>query len=200
MDAGDAATETNRRFVAQANPHSWFMVANDLHGQAVRLYTTDTESLTRHGPDGVVDTWRSCSRSVFLLAGFAIENILKGYLVYENPTWIANGRISRPLRTHSLTRLESLAARVPYKGRRASVLRAFEHGLESWARYPCSLAAADWRDPPKIEDTLWGSYRKLIQSYGRRLQELLARGWRGPYGGELIHWTFSNQFFRADTS
>ena len=48
-------------------------------------------------------------KSIFLLGGFALENAIKAFLVYENPDWVSGGRLSRNLKTHSLTKLQAKA-------------------------------------------------------------------------------------------
>lgn len=100
-------TVNNETFVEMANPHSWFLVADNLHTQAMELRSSVGRSnLARK--DYLYNTELSrdaTNRSVFLLSGFALENALKAFLVYENPDWISNGTLSRKLRSHSLTKL-----------------------------------------------------------------------------------------------
>ena len=79
---------------------------------------------------GDTQTWDNIDKSVFLLGGFALENAIKAFLVYENPHWISNGRLSRSLRSHSLTGLQRQSAQIPFKSRYAWVLRGFEEGLK----------------------------------------------------------------------
>lgn len=51
----------------------------------------------------------SASRPYILLAGFALENIIKGYLVACDPSSISDGKLRDDLKTHALT---NLAARI----------------------------------------------------------------------------------------
>jgi hypothetical protein len=135
--------EQNARFVDIANPHSWLLTAGNLHDQALHLYSrqgqsmltqTDRQNRVLMSRDGV-------NKSVFLLGGFALENAIKSFLVYENPDWVQNGTLSRQLRSHSLTSLQKKSAHIPFKNKYRRVLQQFEDGLDSWARYPCSLYA-----------------------------------------------------------
>lgn len=154
---------TNEQFVEMANPHSWFLVADNLHAQAIQLRKNQGQSFLtfRDFKDGHEESWDATNRSVFLIGGFALENALKGFLVYENPDWISNGSLSRKLRSHSLTGLSKLSGLVPYKKRSQSILRGFEDGLESWARYPCSLSKEDAK-----------KNRCLARSYGKGMSGL----------------------------
>lgn len=188
--------DANLRFVEKANPHAWLLTADDLHTQALHLYGQRGRGVT-HLLDhrfGDTTTWDNVNRSVFLLGGFALENAIKAFLVYENPHWISNGRLSRSLKSHSLTRLQRQSAQIPFKSRYVWVLRGFEEGLDSWARYPCSLSVETSTNQRTITIRLWSGYIRLMRAYGNRLQKLLARRpWKGPhdFGG---HWTFSGNY------
>ncbi|KJY79279.1 hypothetical protein TW78_00830 [Vibrio coralliilyticus] len=152
---------TNIEFVNSANPHSWFLVADDLHSQAEFLMKSfgQGELIRRDFVNGTSDSWDNINRSVFLLASFALENTIKAFLVYENPDWISNGVISKKMRSHSLSKLVQMSNLIPYKDRGQSILTIFENGNESWARY-------QW----------------LIGAYGKRLVKLLEKKWEGPHG------------------
>ena len=130
--------DANARFVKLASPHSWLHVADNLHGQALHLYSRQGQSTTTFVDfkNSVRKTWNDTNRSVFLLGGFALENAIKSFLVYENPNWISNGRLSRRLKSHSLTSLQKQSSLIPFKNRYLGVLQKFEEGLESWVRYP----------------------------------------------------------------
>lgn len=175
------------RFVEAAQPHSWLLVADNLHEQAVAVHNARGRSfISRLDGDGVVQgKWDATNRSVFLLSGFALENRIKGFLVYENPQWISNGRLSRRLQSHSLTDLASKAQRLPHPRRSRRVLKAFEEGLESWARYPCGLTASTPGEEGVLTDALWAEYLQLTNAYRHRFQDLLARRWRGPHGFDV---------------
>ena len=78
--------EQSIKFESYANPHAWFLVASELHEQAKLLKLNNSSKMTRLDyENNILSSWITSNRSTFLLAGFAIENILKAYLVYENP-------------------------------------------------------------------------------------------------------------------
>src|ERR1700680_4206364 len=128
--------DVNKRFVDDyANPHAWLLTAENLHEQATIMYSRRAGSsiLTKRNAKGeVLQETRGVDKPVFLLGGFALENAIKAFLVYENPHWISNGRLSTNLKSHSLTALQSKSKLIPYKTRYISMLRAFEDGLGSW--------------------------------------------------------------------
>ena len=187
------------QFVEMANPHSWLLAADNLHQQAILLYSQRGQSVM-HITDmksGIIKTRDGMNKSVFLLGGFALENAIKSFLVYENPQWISNGKLSKRLRSHSLTKLQKESALIPFKNRYLGVLLQFEEGLDSWARYPCSLSSATSMDERIMRHDLWSGYLRLMRAYGNRLATLLANEWHGPHGF-YGRYTFTGTFLSAN--
>jgi len=176
--------EQCKAFVDFSNPHCWLEVAANLHDQAVRLYElrNDSQVIQFNYKTGVSTTRSGTNRTVFLLGGFALENALKCFLVYEKPSLICNGTLSRKLRSHSLTSLQRDSNLIPYKNRLLWVLQSFEDGLESWARYPCALSILDSQEEGLMNERLWSGYLRVMNAYGDRLKTLLSRPWKGPHG------------------
>jgi hypothetical protein len=193
--------DPNYRFVFRANPQSWLLCAANLHEQAIWLRRHSGRAmLSQLDADGMCPLSRDGgNRSLFLLAGFAIENAIKAFLVLENPSWISNGKIASPLRSHSLTTLESRCESIPMKGERRWLLERLESGLESWARYPCALTAAETTDEGDMELALWKEYLVRMKAYRLELIELLSRPWKGPHGFEG-RWIFSGDFFEDESA
>jgi hypothetical protein len=191
----------NEGFVEMANPHSWLLAARNLHEQALFLYGQRGRSQLRciDFRTNVSKTWDDVNKSVFLLGGFALENAIKSFLVYENPQWISNGKLSKHLRSHSLTSLQKQSSLIPYKKRYISVLQQFEEGLESWARYPCSLCVATSMDEEVMRHDVWSGYDRLMRAYVNRLETLLAHGWNGPHGF-YGRWSFETSPQRPSTA
>lgn len=171
------------QFEYKANPHSWLLVADDLHQQAVTLHSVSgQEFLTRRLSSGDDELTRDRShRAVFLLCGFALENSIKAFLVYENPELIANAKLASQLQSHKLTKLSRQSVLLPYRQRGQWVLEAFEDGLDTWARYPCGLWNSTSKDEAILTEQVWRWYRRLIAAHGRKLEDLLKKGWRGPH-------------------
>ena len=172
-----------KRFASMAQPHAWLLTAGNLFEQSVVLRGRRGGShLTRQSVAGASITWDDVDRSVFLLGSFALENAIKAFLVYEHPSWISNGKLASGLRSHDLVQLRDTSTLIPYKARYGSVLATFQQGMESWARYPCALSAKTTVELPSMEDELWLRYLRLMSAYGKRLEVLLSKQWRGPHG------------------
>jgi hypothetical protein len=191
----DQRGKEGEQFVRQwANPHSWLLAADDLHEQALAQYRRRDGSVLMIRQDGETKSWDRVDKSIFLLGGFALENAIKAFLVYENPEWVANGKISRHLRSHSLTKLHARSKLIPCGKRHVVVLEGFEAGLESWARYPCALTFERTEEADSIAPELWAGYIRVMRAYGIRLQGLLSKKpWVGPHGFSG-RWSFKGDF------
>ena len=172
-------------FEAYGNPHAWFLVATELHEQAKLLKSSNTSQISRiNHVQKNNSSWNTSNRSTFLLAGFALENILKAYLVYENPQFIKDGFLASDIKTHKLTKLAKKSTLVPYKLRSINTLKYFEDGLESWARYPCGLNWAQTKEQELLKEKMWKNYLSLMKSYEVKFKKLIAKGWKGPHAFE----------------
>ncbi len=175
------------KFEAQAVPHSWFLVAVDLHDQAEVLFKKSNKIKWTFNASAHHNQWDGANRASFLLAGFALENMIKAFLVYENPDWIANSRLSKQLKSHSLTELAQRSTKLPQSRRSEEILEIYESGLSGWARYPCALNLAQEVEPIYLSAQLWRRYSTLIQSYGRKMQTMLRKKWCGPHKAEGVY-------------
>lgn len=173
-------------FEGEAVPHSWFLVARELNEQAEACFNRKGQSLLHRRASAAreeVVTFDLANRAAFLLGGFALENIIKAFLVYENPQWIANGKLSRKLTSggHKLVELGRASKRLPWPKRGQLVLREFEDGLTSWARYPCPTTSDELRPQKYFSDRLWMQYRAQFSRYSAEMRSLLGQTWRGPH-------------------
>lgn len=177
--------DENKRFVVEfANPHCWLMTADNLHEQAAEIYRNRSRSSITtklNANREIVQQIRGIDKPVFLLGGFALENAIEAFLVYENPQWVSNGRLSGKLKTHSLIRLQKQSKLIPYKKSYINVLQEFESGLDSWFRYPCALSVERTDEERHLHEHLWDGYSKLMRAYGKKLVALLDKGWSGPH-------------------
>jgi hypothetical protein len=189
--------DENKRFVEEfANPHSWLLTADNLHEQAKEIYNGRSRSsiMTKVNANReIVQQTRGIDKSVFLLGGFALENAIKAFLVYENPHWISNGQLSGKLKSYSLTKLQKQSQLIPYKRTYLHVLEAFESGLDSSFRYPCALTVLATQEEGPLYHHLWYGYSKLMRAYGNKLGQLLNKGWSGPHGA-YGRWTLQGDW------
>ena len=174
---------TNADFANLANPHSWVVCGDNLFEQSVSLHRRKGQAyVALRQESSVYLRWDAVDKSMFLLAGFALENIIKAYLVYEFPHFVADGKLHRKLRSHDLVYLKNLSTIIPQPVRSEPILRTFSEGIDSWSRYPCALTAQRTTQQRWFTPELWERYTALMRRYGVHLKGVLSRPWNGPHG------------------
>ena len=180
----------HRQFAQEAVPLNWYEVAKLVHESAEILHRAPQGTIT-YTANGRTKTRRATNRSVFLLAAFSLENLLKAFLVYENPQYVEGGKLSRALLNgHGLVVLQSACKKIPSPKRTRHVFETLEVGVNSWARYPCSTSVARESEERSVTPEFWQAYKSVFQLYSQRLEALLTKRWKGPYG-EVSYATFS---------
>lgn len=172
----------NREFANAASPLNWYEVAKLMHANAhvlhnapqdIIMYSTGTRSKTR----------RTSNRSVFLLAAFAMENLLKAFLIHQHPEYIEGGRLSKELLNgHSLSKLQAKCRCIPSPMRTRHVFETLEVGVNSWARYPCSTSVERESEERAVTPEFWAEYNRVFELYSKKLEMLLSKKWVGAYG------------------
>ncbi len=148
--------------------------AQALHNmpQGMVTYSDGVESITRP----------TSNRSVFLLAAFALENLIKAYIIYENPHYIEGSKLSRQLLNgHSLSKLQKKCKKIPSPKRTLHVFEALEVGVNSWARYPCATSIDRESKERIVTPEFWETYNQVFNLYSKKLEQLLSKKWKGPY-------------------
>lgn len=184
--------DKKNHFVDAANPHQWFLTAANLHSNAQALWgRRGMSQLTRYEAGYFPITWDDTNRATFLLAAFAMENMLKAFIVYEDPSAIAEGSLSKIITTHDLWTLANRTSCIPYKVRDRWVFEALSEGNESWARYPCGRDADSIQPEGQFTVRLWEKYCSMMDLYAAKIKKMLKKGWAGPsefYG----RWEFTD--------
>lgn len=128
-------SQKEKSFASAAHPMNWYEVAKLMHQNAHALHNMPQGLVTYS--DGVNSITRPTSnRSVFLLAAFALENLIKAFLIHENPQYIKGGKLSRQLlNAHSLSKLQKKCKKIPSPKRTLHVFETLEVGVNSWARW-----------------------------------------------------------------
>ncbi|MGU3420754.1 hypothetical protein [Methylobacterium sp. D54C] len=182
-------------FAMAANPHQWLLSASNLHDQATALHAQRGRGYLQFTQQETVrHTWDEVDRATFLLCAFALENMIKSFLIYEHPNWVSDGYLANDICSHRLVQLGDKSTLMPYRRRDRWVLAAFEEGNESWMRYPCGCRAGDIRPAADMHNKLWTAYQRVMRGCGAKMISLLSKGWVGPYGSPG-RWKFQGDWF-----
>lgn len=138
-------------FIRDAKPNDWRSLASELR-EAADLLWNDRSNGLRAEVDHVADVKDgqfvektiarkiySISRPFILLAGFAIENLLKGLIVESRPETITSGTLHDSLKSHSLEQLAGQLEGIEFSSDELKFLRTAQSAIPYWGRYPIPL-------------------------------------------------------------
>ena len=152
----------------------WFKQATELDKAAMLIWAAirqDFVSLSHAKVGTVIDLKQAPHANLggvfWLNAGSALETLLKGVIVLDQPHLVVEGAITRPLKTHNLLRLAKLASID------IDIIEAFflEVGTTCviWAgRYPCSTKPGESK-PLVFSEADVMAYRKMFDRFVGRL-------------------------------
>jgi hypothetical protein len=181
-------------FVRDAMPGAWLAYAEELMESAELIWREKDEGLrleaegARNGPQpGIRLTQRprrisSISRPYILLAGFALENLIKGLLVAQDPTHINQGKLSSSLKSHELLRLASQVEGLCLSEQEKGVCRIVQDAIPYWGRYPIPLEYNGVLPEVAIDDEFRESFLELHFKLGKRLHLTIRDGWNSGVG------------------
>ena len=173
-------------FAIAASPPEWAGYADELKAAADLLWCQQGDSLVVSS-DVYTNVSRRplISRAYILLAGFALENILKGLIVAHNPIHVRGGKLSKQLRSHRLSGL-AVQAHLQLTRAEAHFCDLVEEALVYWARYPIPLSADDMRLEQAASETHHRAFKRLFARARKSLYRKMKGGWDSGEGHRLV--------------
>lgn len=132
-------------------------------------------------PDGRVVVRRPHSNAAALLAGLALENMMKAILVTEDPSFVAEGTVRR-LKSHSIEALANQSKRVAFSPSEQELCRFLSTAIPVWGRYPVPLHAAQLSDAGLFDEARFDAFKRLYDRLWIELEQILGNDWPGPHG------------------
>jgi len=170
----------NQIFVMKAAPDQWADYANELRNSMDYLWERKNwgKIINYDDIDGFTDK-SHVSRTWLLLASFAIENLIKGLLIAQNPMYISNGRLSRELTNHKLLNLARSINGISLTSEEQDLLNILETCIPSWGRYPIPISIDEIRTEVIITDKIKLTFKTLFIKYNNQIEEILTQEWKG---------------------
>lgn len=196
--------ELNRRmdFVRLAMPSEWQVYARELKTAAELLWNSkdnrmrieildladevDGEMVRRQ----TTSRYYSISRPYVLLAGFALENLLKGMLVSRDPDHITSGQLSDDLRSHHILSLINELGDIELDDNERRFCEMAESAIPYWGRYPIPLNKNKIMREVGMDDDLREAFLELFNRLSQQLHQSTKDGWDSGVG--------ANQFKQRD--
>jgi len=155
-------------------PYFWFIKAEALYEAANAFHDKywPKERSARDTDAAYSDLYRG--PVYMLLAGLALETLIKGIIVGRNPAVVGPQRLSRKLTHHNLIKLYQEAGLIESKYQNELLLR-LQNYVENFGRYPVTRSKNDMKimsntrfsgqtDPDRV-DRLWKFLVPEIKAY-----------------------------------
>lgn len=180
-------------FVRDAMPTDWLDYAEELMGSAEILWAQKDEGLRLEVEGAGQASQRdiritqqrkisSISRSYILLAGFALENLIKGLLVAQDPSHVNRGELSGELKSHNLLRLVSKVEGLSLSREEQRVCQVVQDAIPYWGRYPIPLEYNGVLPEVAVDEEFRQVFLDLHFKLGKRLHGIIRNGWDSGVG------------------
>lgn len=174
------------KFIIDGAPGEWLSFAEELMDSAEILWKQNDGAIRSEIIHNKIEFLESrkvsgISRPYFLLVGFAIENLLKGLIVCNDPTTITSGKIKR-IKTHKITNLIKQISEINLSEEELEICKIIEEAIPYWGRYPIPLEATnntpDIGITPEIREVIKGMYSRLASTLYHKIKD----GWESGTG------------------
>ena len=136
------------QFVEFSSPIAWYHSSQRLHRAAnvvAAQVAKDWQHLaecahSQKSPDSPENPYLDLFSQFFLLAAFALENVLKGIVVGVEPELTQQGKLQGILTSHDLLAISG-RAKVPLSPEESRFCELASSASVSWGRYPVSIKA-----------------------------------------------------------
>jgi hypothetical protein len=171
-------------FVFRCSPIYWLMTAEELKsscdalvkdfmeekGFTLSIYNEPLEDCK------LVDK-NMISKGYFLLAGFTIENLLKGILIFQNPSYINKGKLSKEVKTHNLIKIYSQLKQFELDPEKIILIEKLSNAIPYWGRYPAPLIAEHLLVEDYIDMKVIQLFESTYRELHLKLVQELRKGW-----------------------
>lgn len=182
-----------QEFVKNASPEQWLEYAKELCDNAELIWKHEGESLrvgvaTKAERHPVGDPFRvsGVSRTYLLLAGFALENVLKGLLVLDDPCHISTGVLSRELKSHNIQVLASKVRDLILSEDESEFCALVTGAIPYWGRYTIPLDKNRIMPEIGMTEARRHVFLGLFDRLARRLYWAVRDGWDSGVGPKTL--------------
>lgn len=180
--------EKIEEFIRLASPPQWVEYSQELKDTSELIWAESSETKQLISWPKKIEK-PGLSRVYFLIAGYSIENLLKGLLISEDSNHLREGKISREISSgHRLDDLASKIASLSFSKKEIDFLKLLSDAIPSWSRYPIPKRWEHVKDEKILAEQYRNQFLELWDKIGFKIYELTKDGWEGPNGEKLNNW------------
>ncbi len=176
------SSEKIEKYIKKAFPEHWFDYARELKDASMELWQSHKNVYIAYSTYEEGDFFRKLySRTYFLLMGLAIENLLKGILISENPEYILDGKIDKEISSgHNLEALLKKVGSINFMDREIEICRTLSQLIPYWGKYPIPKNFSMLKNELFMTEEWFEELLKLYTKLEFKLCELNINGIKGP--------------------
>jgi len=181
-----------QEFVRDASPAAWLEYAEELRDSAEYVWSRDENQLciaaTLDSDQRALEGRKISivSRTYMLLAGFALENLLKGRLVSTNPTLVNQGFLSNELKSHDIVALAEKIQGLRLSEEERRFCENAAKAVPYWGRYPVPLKKGQLSPEVGVDETLRQAFLGLFERLAHDLHWTIRDGWDSGVGPKTL--------------
>jgi len=188
-----------QEFVRDALPSSWLEYAEELRDAAELIWKEADEGFrleltldSCHQPINDPTRISKVSRTYMLLAGFALENVIKGLLVAAEPHHVNGGVLSGELRSHKISSLVFKLKEFHISDPELEFCNAVSAAIPYWGRYPIPLEKNKVSPEIGVDERRREIFLGLFKRLAHRLYWMVRDGWDSGVGPQTVSVRSSN--------
>lgn len=179
-------SDKKREYIELAAPQYWFSYAQEHSDLALSTYDRSggEEIWTVHldGERKGREARPVITRPVFLLLGVAIENLIKGTQISEDPMLLSGGALDRKLLGHNLRKLALQVKCMGFSDQELQLLDLLSDAVPYLGRYPVPKRFEDVRTERFVDQEIVGRCELLFQRIALEFYRLNYNGLQAPNG------------------
>lgn len=177
--------KTVNKYHEKSHPSEWYVVADELR-HSVNVLFKDRSITETIDVDGKVLLQKpTISKGYFLLAGFAIENLIKGLLITENVDLKKDGKINNSIsQGHNLKSLAIKLKSIELNDLESELLDILSEAIPYWARYPVPKIYQKLSSEVPVSKITHDTFSGLFNKLKSELIKLSTSKWIDPNGKE----------------
>lgn len=172
-----------KKYIKKGFPEEWFDYANELKSAATELWESSNNQQILFLSENKTYLKRFYSRTYFFLMGIAIENLMKGILISENPKHIEDGKISKEISSgHNLTILSEKIKTLNFTESEKRNFIILSNVIPYWGKYPIPKNSKNLKDEIFIDNEIFNDLLEIYEKLELQIFKLNMNGINGPNG------------------
>lgn len=175
-----------------ASPSSWLEYAEELRYAAELIWEHQDDGFrlsvnldAEFKPNGT-SRISSVSRTYLLLAGFALENLIKGHLVFRDRSLVNQGVLSNTLKSHDVVALAMKIPELQLSDDERRFCKNATDAIPYWGRYPIPLKKSQLLPEVGVDEALRQAFLGLFERLAHQLYRAVRDGWDSGVGPKTL--------------